>query len=153
MSNVEVCYEIRESVDYLVASEGFVENTGWPYDRVVESLLSGDSVEQNEHKVATNIARSYATFYRDYEIAGVSTDIAVCDLARFRDNSLVPKLTALAASLIPGLEASQARRLGGIANGKTGEAKKEIDQLAKQIATALEDGELEELLQNGSQKR
>ncbi len=136
-----------------MASEGFVENTGWPYDRVVESLLSGDSVEKNEHNVATNIARSYAAFYRDYEIAGVSTYIAVCDLAKFRDGSLVPKLRALAASLIPGLEASHARRLGGIANGKNGEAKKEMDQLAKQIATALEeDDELEELLQNGSRE-
>ncbi len=161
MSNIEVCYEIRNSVNYLVASEGFIQNTGWPYHRVAEALLKNDHVEDEPLVVSKKIARSYADFYRDYEISGVSTDVAVCNLEAFRDpSSLVGELGNLAASLIPKLEGLHARRLVEIAFGlkpsisserrEQGEAA--IAQLASEIARKLGSEELEAMLLTGSKE-
>ncbi|HEY7818822.1 MAG TPA: clostripain-related cysteine peptidase, partial [Vicinamibacteria bacterium] len=80
MSTVEVGYEVRESVSYLVASEGPVANTGWPYRQVLEALA--ERAADSSAEMARAVAESYLRFYRDYEIAGMSTDIAVSDLSR-----------------------------------------------------------------------
>ncbi len=80
MSTVEVGYEVRSSVSYLVASEGTVLNSGWPYRQVLASVAENAPSSSND--IARAVAASYLRFHRDYEIAGVSTDIAVCDLAR-----------------------------------------------------------------------
>lgn len=80
MSTVEVGYEVRKSVSYLVASEGPVLNTGWPYRQVLASLAENGAGSSDD--IARAVAASYLRFYRDYEIAGVSTDIAVSNLAR-----------------------------------------------------------------------
>jgi len=80
MSTVEVGYEVRSSVSYLVASEGPVLNTGWPYRQVLESVAENGARSSDD--IARAVAESYLRFYRDYEIAGVSTDIAVSDLSR-----------------------------------------------------------------------
>ncbi len=85
MSTIEVAYEVQESVEYLVASEGGVLNTGWPYHGVLEafaaSAAGGANQSVNEH-VAHDVADNYSRFYRDYEVAGVSTDVAVCAVDR-----------------------------------------------------------------------
>jgi hypothetical protein len=101
MSNAEVCFEIREHADYLVASEGWVANAGWPYHRVLEACLkpgAARSADTDAASVAERVALRYREFYQDYEIAGISTDVAVCDLQAFRTDgreSLVERLQAL----------------------------------------------------------
>jgi len=80
MSTVEVGYEVRNSVSHLVASEGLVLNSGWPYRQILESVAK--TAEGSSDEIAREVAGSYLRFYRDYEIAGVSTDVAVCDLSR-----------------------------------------------------------------------
>ncbi len=80
MSTVEVGYEVRRSVSCLVASEGPVLNTGWPYRQVLAGIAANG--EGTSEEIARAVAASYLCFYRDYEIAGVSTDIAVTDLTK-----------------------------------------------------------------------
>jgi hypothetical protein len=80
MSTIEVGYEVRRSVGYLVASEGPVLNTGWPYRQILGSVAERRTI--SSAAIARAVAESYLLFYRDYEIAGVSTDIAVSDLSR-----------------------------------------------------------------------
>jgi hypothetical protein len=83
MSTIEVAYEVQGSVQYLVASEGSVLNAGWPYQRVLEAFAAsaaGVGDKPLARVVAEDIADNYIRFYRDYEVAGVSTDIAVCAL-------------------------------------------------------------------------
>ena len=80
MSTIEVGYEVRKSVSRLVASEGPVLNTGWPYRQVLASVAKTAAGSPDD--IARGVAESYLRFYRDYEIAGVSTDIAVCDLSK-----------------------------------------------------------------------
>ena len=80
MSTVEVGYEVRKSVSCLVASEGPVLNTGWPYRQILATIAESGAGTPEE--IARAVAASYLRFYRDYEIAGVSTDVAVSDLSR-----------------------------------------------------------------------
>ncbi len=80
MSSVEVGYEVRSSVPYLIASEGPVLSTGWPYRQVLTSVAENRA--RSTEAVARAVAESYLGFYRDYEMAGLSTDIAVSDLSR-----------------------------------------------------------------------
>jgi hypothetical protein len=78
MSTIEVGFEARKAVRWLVASEGLVLNAGWPYHRVLGAIADEDSAEA----AARAIVERYLAFYRDYEIAGISTDIAATDLSR-----------------------------------------------------------------------
>jgi hypothetical protein len=76
MNMAEVAYEVQDSVDYMVAGEGFVPNAGWPYHRVLEVLSEG----KNPVQTAKELVQKYAAFYQDYEMAGSSTHLAVLDL-------------------------------------------------------------------------
>lgn len=71
-------------VDFLVGSEGFVRNTGWPYQRVLTTLA--DNPEMLPETFAEKIVRDYILYYADYALAGLSVDIAACDL---RENNCI----------------------------------------------------------------
>jgi len=77
MSMGEVCFEIRDSVDYLVASEGFVLNNGWPYRSILTALKASD---RKPATFAGTIVQQYSTHYYDYVVAGISTDISAIRL-------------------------------------------------------------------------
>jgi hypothetical protein len=100
MSMVEVCYEIRDcnALEYVVASEGFTLNSGWPYHQVVSKLskLTGKKVEPLD--LAKLIVGEYANFYADYHFGGLSTDISVVDLKRIRP--LTDRIGELADALV-----------------------------------------------------
>jgi hypothetical protein len=74
MSMAEVCYQLKDSVEYLVGSEGFMMNSGWPYDRVLWTAASSHAPEA----LARAIVKRYIEYYRDYEVSGISTDLAAC---------------------------------------------------------------------------
>ena len=101
MSNAEVCCEVAEHADYLVASEGWVANAGWPYHRVLEACLDPrGKIVLDAKKVASRVAENFAAFYRDYEISEMSTDIAVCKLQAFRARGrLLKAVSVLSAQL------------------------------------------------------
>jgi hypothetical protein len=115
MSTVEVGYEVRRSVSHLVASEGPVLVTGWPYRQILDAIAA--SPDRSTKNVAAAIAESYLEFYREYEIAGVSADVAVTDLAQIEAvaeaaGRLARAVTAPLSKLAPdGLE--ELRELGG----------------------------------------
>jgi len=94
MSMAEVAYEVQDSVTYLVGSQGFVANAGWPYHRVLEALA-----ENGEPKsAAKSIVEKYAAFYQDYETGGVSTHLAAIDLREL--GNLATAIKRLAGCLI-----------------------------------------------------
>jgi len=76
MSTAEVAHEVKEYVDYLVGAEGFVQNAGWPYHRLLETLLD----EPDPQALATQFVEKYYSYYSDYLSAGVSTDQSVVHL-------------------------------------------------------------------------
>jgi len=85
MNMAEVCFELlRTSVNYLVGSEGFSPNTGWPYAEILTELIKQIGLDENQpdekKKVATpewlakRIVEEYKKFYEPYINGGISVD-------------------------------------------------------------------------------
>jgi len=100
MSMAEVAGELKDDVDFVVGSEGFVPNTGWPYHRILEALKTNSAIEPEE--LARTIVQRYIVYYGDYEAAGTSTDQSVCDLQQLKP-VLESEIKDLAVALKEGL--------------------------------------------------
>jgi hypothetical protein len=84
MGMVEVACEVQDHVGFLVGSEGFVPNAGWPYGHLLRCLKQRvrkqDPLEPRD--VSGWIVHDYLEFYNSYLPAAVSVDIAACDLSK-----------------------------------------------------------------------
>lgn len=120
MSGIEVAYEVRRRARYLVASEGWVFDAGWPYHRVVQSVAT--EAADASVGLARELARRYLAFYKDYERIGLSTDVSVLDLGRIEPvaqsiRALAKAMATPLARLVPdGLE--EAIELGELQRAK-----------------------------------
>lgn len=102
MSMAEICYELSENVQYLVGSEGFVLEGGWPYYQILEEFNQG--FNRSTKDLACLIVEKYAQFYKEYTLAGISTDHSVSDLSGKKVSKLVKGVKALTTSLLQGLD-------------------------------------------------
>lgn len=84
MSMAEVACQVQGSVKYMIGSEGFQPNTGWPYQTLLESLNYPDIVGDRA-AFAEGIVRQHVNYYLDFTVAELSTDISVLDLDLFAD--------------------------------------------------------------------
>ncbi|MGB7210924.1 MAG: clostripain-related cysteine peptidase [Pyrinomonadaceae bacterium] len=82
MSMVEIGYELRNVANVMVASEGNIPTTGWPYEKVLADLMGEPTMD--ECKFAEKIVEQYARHNVDYSISGRSIDISACNLNRAR---------------------------------------------------------------------
>jgi Clostripain family len=103
MSMAEVGFQVKDEVNCLVASEGFELNTGWPYHRILEVMkekLTRTTTGVSDlaaEDLANDIVEKYFDYYKDYQLAGASTDISACKLAGLE--SLATALRDLAQAL------------------------------------------------------
>ena len=95
MSNLEVAYQARPYVSYIVASEESEPNQGWPYTPVLKKLVETPNLATPEF--AAHIVDAYVQSYRDMDTPGPITQSAV-DLSRI--DALVDALDKLADALI-----------------------------------------------------
>ncbi|MBK9313754.1 MAG: hypothetical protein IPM55_05850 [Acidobacteria bacterium] len=104
MGMIEVCYELREHAKYIVAHQGYERNTGWPYFDIITSI-DKNCTKNSPREIAVKIVEQYINYYSSYKTAGVSVDIATCDLSKFNEHSgLVKAIKKLVKSLISGLD-------------------------------------------------
>ena len=94
MSNIEVAYQVRDHVRYIVASEENEPAEGWPYDRILSRLAANPGMTAAE--LARNIVADYVDWYRDRDTAEDITQAAL-DLSRLA--SLTTPLDAFAERL------------------------------------------------------
>jgi Clostripain family len=89
MSMAEVCYEmLHKNVKYMVGSEGFAPNTGWPYAEIISALSK--KIPTDDYKADPDPARSvaqmivdkYREFYEPYINGGISVDQSVLEVAK-----------------------------------------------------------------------
>ncbi len=80
MSMAEVCYEVRKSAEYLVGSEGFVMNSGWPYGEILSAIEGKLANNALTREVAITIVEEYTKFYANYALAGISVDLSAIHL-------------------------------------------------------------------------
>lgn len=78
MSMAEVFYQLRGTVSYVVANEGFNPNTGWPYHRILPALVADPAM--SPEALARTVVERYIRYYKDFAHAGLSVDISACNV-------------------------------------------------------------------------
>ena len=79
MSNLEVAYQLRNHVRYVVASEETEPGDGWPYEPILGRLISNPGMLAEE--IAQHIVTDYISSYIERDHSGNITQTAL-DLGR-----------------------------------------------------------------------
>jgi hypothetical protein len=64
MNMIEIAYEIRNSADFLIASQDEVPDASWPYDRFLLELIRNPNL--SPRALAYTTANTYVAAYQDY---------------------------------------------------------------------------------------
>jgi Clostripain family len=94
MNMVEVAYQLKGTVDYIVGSEETEPGNGWPYDEVLKTIV--ESPEAPTGDVAKKLAADYL---QSYAGSGEAVTQSAVDVARVEDVATATK--ALADACIP----------------------------------------------------
>lgn len=95
MSNLEVVYQLRDHVHYVVASEENEPGEGWPYDRILGTLVANPDITTSDF--AQSIVKDYIAWYEEMDFGDVVTQTAY-DVSRIQE--LVAPISALASLAI-----------------------------------------------------
>ncbi len=95
MNNLEVAYQAKPFVHYMVASEESEPGDGWPYDRVLSGLIA--QPDQPTSTLASQIVHSYINSYIEADYPDPITQAAL-DLSKI--DPVVNVLDNLAETLI-----------------------------------------------------
>ena len=79
MSNLEVAYQVRNHVCYVVASEENEPGDGWPYDRILGRLVADPTMTPVD--LAKIIVTDYIAWYKERNLGDVVTQAAM-DLSK-----------------------------------------------------------------------
>lgn len=93
MGMMEVWYELKDYADYGVGSEDIIDSSGWPYDKIIQSL--DDPVIVNDSRklssaIVTQFGDMYAQLNTSYTLSAV--DLARVGPLSNRLSALVPDL-------------------------------------------------------------
>lgn len=98
MSAAEVAYELKETANYMLASQGPAFVGSWPYRQILKRIFQ--DVEENEQYFEETLKKIFAyCMYnsRDFQLAGYSFDLCLCNLNKVID--LKDPLRKLSATL------------------------------------------------------
>lgn len=95
MSMAEVCYQVRESVTFTVASEAEQDLDGWPYEGFLSRLV--DDPTMSPRQLAETIVNEYEMKYGEVEDAAAT--LAACDIRSPLIDDLVEQTEELASLL------------------------------------------------------
>lgn len=98
MASIEVAYQIRESVRYLVASEELVPGESWPYDKIFSRLRITPDLSPRDF--SDLIVTEYINYYRKHQPTFGNGDITKIAIDLSKTTELVSSLRRLAESLI-----------------------------------------------------
>lgn len=102
MNMAEVCFELqRTNITYLVGSEGFAPNTGWPYAPIIRELtkkIKNEPEQASPEWLARHVVKEYMNFYVPYINGGVSVDQAVLEVKKI--NAVKEKMFTLVGDLL-----------------------------------------------------
>jgi hypothetical protein len=99
MSAIESAYQLRRSVDLMLASEIGMPLQGWPYDRILQALTRGMSPQE----LGQAVVREFVTSYPDKTIALTLLNLKVA-------GSLLSPMQALASSLDDAVQGDDGQR-------------------------------------------
>lgn len=102
MATLEVAYQIRKSVRYLVASEELVPARSWPYDSILQELNATPDMEGNQ--LAAAVVRHYKQFYQAHPPPPGGGDVTKVALDLSRIGEIVGPVNALASALTTNMD-------------------------------------------------
>jgi hypothetical protein len=100
MANIEVAYQIRNGVRFMVASEELVPGHSWPYDTILGELRAHP--EMRGADFARWVVSNYTAYYAAHPPAAGDVTKAALDLAQV--DALAGSVDLLAVALIAGME-------------------------------------------------
>jgi hypothetical protein len=100
MANLEVAYQLRNNVRYLVASEELVPGYSWPYNTILGALNSKPDMQANE--LAALIVRHYNDYYMKNPPS--SGDVTMVALELGRVNEIANSMDSFANAMLDDLE-------------------------------------------------
>jgi len=106
MNMAEVAFELlRTNITYMVGSEGYSPNAGWPYKEIIKKLSDQIHVDHSAPEplpLAKYIVEKYQDFYVPYISGGVSIDQSVLEVKKIDD--VKKKMFTLVGALMDDLQ-------------------------------------------------
>jgi len=103
MNGLEIAFEIRKQVDYMLGSQGLMLAVGWPYQQIIDAVVS--EPDQETREFAGKILEVCARNLLDFALMDRSSEQAVCDLTSLNsEHNVIDALTRLVDTLSSGLE-------------------------------------------------
>ena len=111
MSSLEVAYELKDTANYMLASQCPTSVGAWPYRQILIRLLKQLDDNRCKHKELTqgDIDATISDIFDycaynsfDFQLAGYSFDVCLCDLRNTAE--VKEQLSNLSSKLIAGLE-------------------------------------------------
>ena len=93
MNGVEIAYELREQADWMIGSQGLVLATGWPYEKIISTIVKEPNEEPKT--IARNILKACARHMLDFAVMDRSSEQSLCDLEALGESSMTPPIKAL----------------------------------------------------------
>lgn len=99
MSALEVAYELKATANYMLASQGPAFVGSWPYRQIVMRMFQDLVSKENLKDTLRKIFDYCLSNSRDFQLAGYSFDICLCDLNKVTDiKAPLRKLSAVLAA-------------------------------------------------------
>jgi Clostripain family len=102
MNGIEAAYEIQDHVDYMIGSQDLMLTVGWPFKKIIEVVQDDPTAPRK--KIVRRILKACARRLLDYSLMERSSEQAVVDLTKLRDQRLTGYIKELAAALKEGLK-------------------------------------------------
>ena len=83
MNGIETAYEVRNHADYMIGSQGLVLATGWPYDKMIHSIVERPYAATKT--ITRKLLKVCARSMLDFTIMDRSSEQSACNLAALRD--------------------------------------------------------------------
>jgi hypothetical protein len=103
MSALEVAYELKDSANYMLASQGPAFVGSWPYRQILMRIFFDLANEEKDLETTLkSIFRECLDNSRDFQLAGYSFDLCLCDLRKVKE--IRASLAQLASALSDGVK-------------------------------------------------
>jgi hypothetical protein len=108
MSSLEVAFQLQDTANYMLASQGPAFVGSWPYRQILirvfkdvaESKLKPEEIKETLEKIFDYVYHNST----DYLLAGYSFDLCLCELNESKINALKEPIDNLCDALIDGLK-------------------------------------------------
>lgn len=108
MSALEVAYELKDTANYMLASQGPAFVGSWPYRQILMRIFYDLVKEEKDlEKTLKSIFKECLDNSQDFQLAGYSFDLCLCDLSKVGE--LRTSLAQLSSALSDGLKHSATR--------------------------------------------